>query len=312
MTKKVVKKKVAKKPAKAAAKQERVKDDAASKPSGEHWVFHRGALGDSVLLWPILRQWKARGLGVVLVCDRDKGKLAARELGIRAEDAEAARFNSLWVPGAKVEPVAGIAGVVGYLGRAGEGTQVWMANARRMFPNAVIRQVTVRPNRTQAMKYPLPELRGDVDGPVVMHVGAGAEEKRWAMARWVGLATRLRGEGKKVRLIAGEVERERLSEGERAEFDGAGGELLESLEQLAGMVRSARVVVGADSGPGHLAAQMGVPVVSLFGPGDPEKWAPVGPAVEVVAPERPRGMEWLEMERVIGAIERVGQRVFGK
>ena len=25
---------------------------------GQHWVFHRGGLGDSILLWPILlRKW---------------------------------------------------------------------------------------------------------------------------------------------------------------------------------------------------------------------------------------------------------------
>ena len=70
---------------------------------GEHWVFHRGALGDSVLLWPMLRQWRMRGIEVVLVCDGEKGRLAAKELGIRAEDAESAKFNALWVPGGPVE-----------------------------------------------------------------------------------------------------------------------------------------------------------------------------------------------------------------
>ena len=38
------------------------------------------------------------------------------------------------------------------------------------------------------------------------------------------------------------------------------------LRELAAILSLARVVVGNDSGPGHLAAAVGTPVVSLFGP----------------------------------------------
>ncbi len=291
----------------------------AAPSGGVHWVFHRAALGDSVLLWPMLRQWRSRGLEVVLVSDGEKGSLAAKELGIRAEDAESARFNSMWVEGAKVQVVEGVAGVVAYLGRAGEATQVWMANARRMFPKAAIRHRSARPSRVQALRYPFPDVKGKKSGPVVMHVGAGAQEKRWALERWVELVARLSEAGghaserraTKSRLIAGEVERERFSAAERAMFETAGGEFVGPLEDLAAAIRSARVVACGDSGPGHLTAQMGVPVVSLFGPGDPEKWAPVGPEVEVVAPDRACGMEWLEVGRVLEAIAAVGARVYG-
>jgi len=279
-------------------------------PSGEHWVFYRGALGDSVLLWPMLRQWRSRGIDVVLVCDGDKGRLAVAELGIRAEDAESAKFNRLWVPKAEVEPVASAVSVVAYLGRGGEGTQAWMANARRMFPNAVIAHRSERPSRPKAVRYALPERRGVADGPVVMHVGAGAEEKRWALEKWVELARDLKG-SPGARLIAGEVERERLSDAERTAFEGAGGEFFTALSELAGAIRSARMFVAGDCGPGHLAAQMGVPTVSLFGPGDPERWGPLGPAVQVVAPETPRGMDWLGVGVVRGAIEDLGRSVYG-
>lgn len=265
--------------------------------SGQHWVFHRAALGDSVLLWPMLRQWRRRGMDVVLVSDGEKGKLAAEELGIVAKDAEG--FRALWVAGAAVEPVRGVAAVVAYLGRAGEATQVWMNNARRMFPGAAVRHRSARPSRAQALRFPLPALRENRRGPVVMHVGAGAEEKRWPLERWVHLAERI---GTRAKLLAGEVERERFSEWERRAFHEAGGVFVDTLAALGGELRLARVVVCGDSGPGHLAAQLGVRVVSLFGPGNPERWAPVGPVVEVLAPDRPSPMDWLTVERAEGAV----------
>jgi ADP-heptose:LPS heptosyltransferase len=46
--------------------------------------------------------------------------------------------------------------------------------------------------------------------------------------------------------------------------------------QLAALFQRARVVLGPDSGPLHLAAAMGTPTVALFGPADPVEFAPWG------------------------------------
>jgi ADP-heptose:LPS heptosyltransferase len=54
--------------------------------------------------------------------------------------------------------------------------------------------------------------------------------------------------------------------------------LLELLDEIA----AARVFIGNDSGPGHLAGIIGVRTVSLFGASDPIRWRPLGPAVTVV------------------------------
>ena len=42
------------------------------------------------------------------------------------------------------------------------------------------------------------------------------------------------------------------------------------------------MVVSNDSGPAHLAAALGRPLVVLFGPTAPGRWAPTGPAVRVL------------------------------
>lgn len=53
------------------------------------------------------------------------------------------------------------------------------------------------------------------------------------------------------------------------------------LYELACWLGGARLYVGNDSGITHLAAAAGAPVLALFGPTDPEVWAPRGPNVRV-------------------------------
>ena len=49
-----------------------------------------------------------------------------------------------------------------------------------------------------------------------------------------------------------------------------------SVSQLATVLSHARLVVGGDSFIGHLAASVGTPVVSIFGPSNADAWRPVG------------------------------------
>jgi len=137
---------------------------------------------------------------------------------------------------------------------------------------------------------------------VVVHVGAGSEAKRWGMEGWRDVVGELRSERHEVVVMAGEVERERLRERERAVFEEIGGRFVDDVMELADVVRAARVFAGCDSGPAHLAAQVGVRTVALFGPTDPEEWGPVGPGVCVVAPGALGAMEWLSAERVVAEL----------
>jgi len=67
-------------------------------------------------------------------------------------------------------------------------------------------------------------------------------------------------------------------------------------------IAHAAVFLGNDSGPTHLAAQLGVATVALFGPTDPRRWAPVGPRVTILKPDAPADMDWLGVD---GAVEAV-------
>jgi ADP-heptose:LPS heptosyltransferase len=63
----------------------------------------------------------------------------------------------------------------------------------------------------------------------------------------------------------------------------AGARRFDDLYELACWLASARVYIGNDSGPAHLAAAVGTPVVALFGPSDPAVWAPRGPRVAIAS-----------------------------
>ncbi|THJ21515.1 MAG: glycosyltransferase family 9 protein [Nitrospira sp. CG24E] len=52
--------------------------------------------------------------------------------------------------------------------------------------------------------------------------------------------------------------------------------------RVAGVIAQAQLFVGQDSGVTHLAGLMGVRTVALFGPTEPDRWAPRGPHVSVV------------------------------
>jgi ADP-heptose:LPS heptosyltransferase len=93
---------------------------------------------------------------------------------------------------------------------------------------------------------------------VVIHTGAGHPVRLWPRARFEELATRLRTAGWRVTLIHDET---------------AG-----DLRTLLSLLDSADRFIGNDSGPGHLAALLGVPTFTIFGPQLPELFAPVHPA----------------------------------
>jgi heptosyltransferase-1 len=54
------------------------------------------------------------------------------------------------------------------------------------------------------------------------------------------------------------------------------------LPELMAAVRGARVFIGGDTGPLHLAAALGTPVVGLYGPTDPARNGPYSAAGIVV------------------------------
>ncbi|RKZ14471.1 hypothetical protein DRQ53_11415, partial [bacterium] len=110
--------------------------------------------------------------------------------------------------------------------------------------------------------------------------------KQWPSESFVELARRFRDEDDLLPVfIGGPGDAERRMAAELA--DAAGGVDLAGrtdLPTLAALLDAARLYVGNDSGPMHLAAATGTPTVGIFGSTNPAWTAPRGPRAVVVGP----------------------------
>ena len=118
----------------------------------------------------------------------------------------------------------------------------------------------------------LEALRAPSRGYVVLQPTASFSTKQWTEERFVSLIRQLREQTKLpvlVSLPGGPAGRlvERFSRESPVLSGLSSGELMALME-------GARFYVGNDSGPMHVAAALGTPVVAIFGSSDPRRWHP--------------------------------------
>jgi heptosyltransferase I len=117
------------------------------------------------------------------------------------------------------------------------------------------------------------------DAPfIALNPGAAWPNKRWPAERFGALASALRARtGLRSAVLWGPGE-EALAQAVTAASAGAAIVAPRTtLEDAVALLASARLVVSGDTGPFHLAAALGIPVVGLYGPTDPARngpWAP--------------------------------------
>jgi ADP-heptose:LPS heptosyltransferase len=118
-----------------------------------------------------------------------------------------------------------------------------------------------------------PAFAGDY---VVVHPGASVPARAWEPERHAELVALLAGEGRRVVVTGGPAEREltaRVADPPHRAVLDLGGRT--SFAELAEVLAGADAVVVGNSGPAHLAAAVGTPVVSLYAPTVPAvRWRP--------------------------------------
>jgi heptosyltransferase I len=109
----------------------------------------------------------------------------------------------------------------------------------------------------------------------ILNPGAGWGAKRWPAERYGEVARGLSGLGLRSILNYGPGEENLIREAEAAS-GGIATAMNCRITELIALTRRARLFVGGDTGPMHLAAALHVPVVAIFGPTDPARNGPYG------------------------------------
>jgi heptosyltransferase-1 len=109
----------------------------------------------------------------------------------------------------------------------------------------------------------------------ILNPGAGWGAKRWPAERYGQVARTLAHSRLKSIINYGPGE-EDLAGAAEAASEGAARSVKTSISELIALTRRARLFIGGDTGPVHLAAALQVPVVAIFGPTDPARNGPYG------------------------------------
>lgn len=279
-------------------------------------LFHQGALGDFIITWPL-----ALGIARVLAQSRifyittsEKGALAERALRVESADVEAGWHHLFSAdprpPDAPTRLLNGAQYILAF-GAAPASDDLWIRNLRALSPEAtlvplsttppddfqghithyLLRQLSPHPILFAAMDQMLKSVaaRGigttapSPAGPILLHPGAGSAKKCWPPDQYLALAKALKETGHQVQFLLGEVEREKWPPTQIDAFSST-AEVINppTLLDLMSHLTGASAFIGNDSGPGHLAAILGLPTLSLFGPNSPARWRPLGPNVQVL------------------------------
>ncbi len=135
----------------------------------------------------------------------------------------------------------------------------------------------------------------------VIHPLAATRDKTWPAERFAETA----------RYIEKSLDLEPVFIGGRVEdmaaFDGRRTLAGAPLAEIKSLVAGASLFLGNDSGPAHMAAAFGIPVVVIFGPSDPVVWGPWRTPAEVLTGAG--GIEAVTVREVTDALERLRVRV---
>lgn len=267
-------------------------------------VVHQGALGDTVLGFPVLRLLRDVFARIDLGGSGAVGRLA-RHLGLveATLSTESSGFASLYGRPSEsiLQRIAGYDEVLlfSFSSALAESVRAIIGRERvhrvppRPAPEAPVHVVPwlLREVRDAGLLPPEgpadPPVSGkasaDPDGtrPIVLHPGSGSPMKNWPVGRFLALAARLAAAGRRVEFLAGPAEEKRT---ETLAASGVPVRTFPELTDLADWLQGTAGLIGNDSGVSHLAGYLGVPTVVLFGPSNPRQWRPWGPAVSVVGP----------------------------
>jgi len=151
-------------------------------------------------------------------------------------------------------------------------------------------------NRDVQLMIPIPEAvhakirewltsGTSLDGVMVaIHPGARKKMRRWKPDRYAQIALRLHEQYRASIILLGDCHEEHLLDEIESKmgFAAAWKSCNLSLIEMAAIFSECHLFIGNDSGPGHIAAAVGCPTLSLFGPNYPSICRPYIASGEVI------------------------------
>ncbi len=282
-------------------------------------VIRGGAIGDFILTLPAIRLLRENFPRARLEILGYKHIVAIAHGRFYADDSRSIEYGALapfFIPNGKLAPdliafFGGFGQVVSYLfdpDRIFEnnlrrcGVKHLIAGSPKIDDSQHAAYQLARPlqalalylENPAAILYPAPEDRefaarfvGGVGGRgaplVALHPGSGGERKNWPVERWLALTRWLAAlePAPYLLLVGGEADRQRLAALTEAHPSIRVASDL-PLSALAAVLARCDLFIGHDSGISHLAAAAQARCILLFGPTDPDIWAPANPGVRVL------------------------------
>ncbi|MGD0771025.1 MAG: lipopolysaccharide heptosyltransferase I [Tepidisphaeraceae bacterium] len=152
----------------------------------------------------------------------------------------------------------------------------------------------------------------------VLMPGTNWQTKRWPVEKFAGMVRPLKERFGLETVVVGGATDAGLTGRIPAKYDLTAKT---NLRQIVALLENAGLVIGNDTGPVHIAAAMGIPLVGAYGPTDPARTGPYGRDDSVVRLDLPCSpcysrtcchrscMEWLEIEAILQtAAEQIGKR----
>ncbi len=275
-------------------------------------VVHQGALGDFIVTFPVLKALRVSFSRIDGICRSSFGRLAV-DVGVmdRYHPLESARFASLYAD--RIDP--GVNQLVSFYSQILliSFSAILELSMRKVRGNRVFR-IAPWPEGThniQVSEFLADQVRksGILSGvdrekfkhaflalahsrriklppgaTIVLSPGAGNVKKRWPLERFLVVAAKLLAQGLRVVILLGPAEADIEAALKQRKEPQPAVVTCQSFPDLLTLLDSADGFIGNDSGVSHLAAFIGLPVLVVFGPSDPERWRPFGANVSIVIP----------------------------
>jgi ADP-heptose:LPS heptosyltransferase len=288
----------------ACMKQDEIKNGS-TVPDANLLIIHQGALGDFILTFPAITRLHNYYNSIDVLCQSQTGKLA-KSLGLTKNwyPAEAASFASLFSDQIDqkiktiLEQYEKII-IFTFSDQLEQSINSVSANLSCRLPPKPPADLRIHVAQfileniancgllkntdaaLESISLPDGRNRAQITRRILLHPGAGSIRKRWALSNFLVVESTLKAEGLIPEFVLGPAERDLAQELQQPDRP---LHIPDELPDLLDLFRSAGGYIGNDSGASHLAAYCGLPTTVIFGPADPERWAPIGRAVKIVRP----------------------------